>query len=294
MNSAGKGGAAGVVRHELLRGFVDRYFPPQHVTPPEPTLLSAAADGRLVAGRYEGARRSVSNFPGLAGLLAQVSLQLLPDGTLAGLHDWDGSLKHWREVAPFVWRQVGGDSYIAAVVKNGRVAQLIDGDLPAPVGVLLPVPFGRSNIWGLPLFLVTCLVLLVLVIAWPLGAFERWRKGRSALLEGNDRLVHRFANLVGLTALLFVSGWITILVRTLTGNLGLLDTPLDPWLLLLNTVGVVSVVGTLVVVYDCALRWRNRNLTRWAKIGSLLRLLSCLAVVWIALAYRLVTFSVNY
>lgn len=84
------------------------------------------------------------------------------------------------------------------------------------------------------------------------------------------------------------------MVRTLTGNLGLLDTPLDPWLLLLNTVGVVSVVGTLVVIYDCALRWRNRNLTRWAKIASLLRLLSCLAVVWIALAYRLVTFSVNY
>jgi CubicO group peptidase (beta-lactamase class C family) len=293
MNSAGKGGAAGVVRHELLQGFVDRYFPAQHV-PPQPTLPSAEADGRLVAGRYEEARRSDSNFPRLMGLLTQVSIQLLPDGTLVGLHDWDGSLKHWREVAPFVWRQVGGDSYIAAVVKNGRIAQLVDGDRPAPVGVLLPTPFERSNTWALPVFLATCLILLVTVIAWPLGAFRRWRNGRATVPEEQGRRIHCFANLVCLTALVFLGGWIVVIVRALMGNLELFDTPLDPWLLLLNALGVICIGGALVTLYDFALRWRSPNLTRRAKIGSLLMLLSCVATVWIAFTYRLVTFSVNY
>jgi CubicO group peptidase (beta-lactamase class C family) len=219
-------------------------------------------------------------------------LHLRPDGTLAGLHDWDGSVKHWREVAPFVWRQVGGDSYIAAVVKNGRVAQLIDGDRPAPVGVLLPTPFERSNIWALPLFLVTLLVLLVAVIAWPLGAFRRWRKGQSTLSEGRDRLIHRSVNLVCLTALVFLGGWIAVVVCAATGNLELFDTPLDPWLLLLNTLGVICAGGTFVALYHFVLH--GQNLTRWARVGSLLKLLSCVAIVWIAFTYRLVTFSVNY
>jgi CubicO group peptidase (beta-lactamase class C family) len=291
MNSAGKGGAAGVVRHELLQGFVDRYFPAPYV-PPEPTLSSAAVHGRLVAGRFEEARRSDTNFPRLMSLLGQVSIQLRPDGTLAGLHDWDGSVKRWREVAPFVWRQVGGDSYIAAVVKNGRVTQLIDGDRPAPVSVLLPTPSERSDIWALPLFLATLLVLLVTVIAWPLGAFRRWRNGQPALTNGRDRLIHRLANVVFLTALVFLGGWIAIVVCALTGNLEVFDTPLDPWLLLLNTLGVICIGGALVALYDFLLRWRS--LTRWARIGSLLKLLSCAATVWIALTYRLVTFSVNY
>jgi hypothetical protein len=277
----------------LLQGFVDRYFPARQA-PQEPTLSSAAADGRLVAGRYEEARRSDSNFPRLMGLLAQVSIQLLPDGTLAGLHDWDGSVKHWREVAPFVWRQVGGDSYIAAVVNNGRVAQFVDGDRPAPVGVLMPTPFARSSTWALPLFLMTCLILLVTVIAWPIGAFRRRRNARPTVPEAKGGMIHLFAKLVCLTALVFLGGWIMIIVRALTGKLDLFDTPLDPWLLLLNTLGVICIGGTLVVLYDFVLRWRSRKLTRWARIGSLLTLLSCVATVWIAFTYRLVTFSVDY
>jgi hypothetical protein len=55
---------------------------------------------------------------------------------------------------------------------------------------------------------------------------------------------------------------------------------------------VVCAGGTLVVLYDFALRWRN--LRRWAKVGSLLTLLSCVATVWIAFTYRLMTFSVSY
>jgi hypothetical protein len=160
------------------------------------------------------------------------------------------------------------------------------------VSVLLPTPVGRSNIWALPLFLATLLVLLVTVIAWPLGAFRRWRNGRPALTDGRDRLIHRFVNPVCLTALVFLGGWVAVVVSALTGNLEVFDTPLDPWLLLLNTLGVICIGGTFVVLYDFVLRWRN--LARWARIGSLLKLLSCVATVWIAFTYRLVTFNVNY
>jgi CubicO group peptidase (beta-lactamase class C family) len=293
LNSAGKGGAAGAVRFQLLRGFMDRYFPAP-AAPSQPTLATAVEHGRQVAGRYQPARRSQSNFPRIVSLLGQAVIQLEPEGTLVGLHDWNGSLKHWHEVAPWVWRQVGGDSILAATIKDGRVMQLVDGDVPAPVGVLLPVPLEYSSRWALPLFVATALALLVITISWPVCVFRLRRSAGAAQRQGRQALMHRLAQFVCLVDLVFLAGWITIVVYALTENLGLLDTPLDPWLLALNALGAIGLGGALVVGYDFALTWRDPSLRRSAQWASLLRLLSCASVVWLALTYRLVTFSVNY
>src|SRR5512146_1230363 len=43
------------------------------------------------------------------------------------LFDGDGrTLSHFREVAPFVWREIGGKNWLAAKVPNGKVEMWSD------------------------------------------------------------------------------------------------------------------------------------------------------------------------
>lgn len=123
-NSAGKGGAVQPLRTALFRDFPDRYFPQTipdgHVAPD-----LARQHARMMTGQRDASRKSAGTFLVSLGLLSQTTISTGPAGELvvSGLTDPSGAIRHWREMAPFVWRDVNGHDRLAAKLVDGRVVR---------------------------------------------------------------------------------------------------------------------------------------------------------------------------
>ena len=152
LNSLGKEVASSAVRLALFNGFMDRYFPAPMPAATETALPTAHEDGRQLVGEYEPSRRGQSTFASLGDLLGIGKLTLNDDDTisLSTLLGFNGQPKHWREVTPYVWREVNGTARLEAVMDGRRVRYLLSDDLP-PVAIWQPVPTAARSSWNVPL-----------------------------------------------------------------------------------------------------------------------------------------------
>jgi len=290
MNSLGNQVAIEFVRAALFRGFTDRYFP----APPEniPTWKHAVADGRTLAGDYIFTRRSDSGWLRLVSMLVPAKIGSDKDGivTVSAFRGINAQPKHWREIGSFVWREVGGPSELAAVVRNGRVVFVTSDDLP-PAVALTPAPVWAAA-WNMPLFLATLAVLALTVILWPLVAVVRWRYKAAFPLTGRAALLHRLTRAICLVDLLFLCGWLGI--AAVGQNLGLFSSSVDWAFRLLQFVGLIGVVGTLAPVANAVVVLGDPSRGWWAKVVGVAIATACLATVWFAFAERLLTLRLAY
>jgi hypothetical protein len=66
------------------------------------------------------------------------------------------------------------------------------------------------------------------------------------------------------------------------------------WFHLVQAVGVVGAVGTLVLIFNAASAWFSNRRTIWGKLQATIMLLACLGVLWFAIAGNLLHFSSTY
>ena len=118
-------------------------------------------------------------------LMGQTKVVANPDGTIKveALKDFGGGVKTWREVGPYVWADADNGSTLVAVVKDGKVQQMMSSDIPL-VMALQPVPGWASAAWNLPLFYAMCAVFLLTLVLWPVQVLVRRRYGRGHELHG--------------------------------------------------------------------------------------------------------------
>lgn len=288
-NSAGKENSG--IRGPLFRQFMDRYFPAP--TPPaEPTLASAKMDGALAVGMYESSRRSESSFFRIGN--DETKLSLNDDGTLsaASLTDLDGQPRRWREVKPFVWREVGGTHTLIAKRVDGKVVE-IASDVYPQVWTLTRTPFWSSGSWNVPLLIATLAMLMLTVVFWPVKALLRWRYGSPFPLQGRAATVYRLTRVAALIDLAFLGGFLGALTYGGT-HLEFFDTSNDWMFLVLEVLGVVAVIGTVFPLYELWLALADRTRPWWTKLTDLLIALAALAVVWFAFSLNFVNFHLNY
>jgi CubicO group peptidase (beta-lactamase class C family) len=289
-NSSGKEGAVYKIRTALIDQFTDRYFPAP--LPNEATASTAVEHARIVVGRYAGSRRAETTFFRLFTLLGQTEITANEDGTLivsslTGLNDQP---KQWREVAPFVWREVGGRERIAAQMQDGRVRS-IGADSAGGILVLLPVPASQSNTWITPLVLAAIACLLITVIAWPIAAIVRRRRGTALALQGSAARAHRLVRIAALLNLVFLLGW--TLIFQAGNDLANYDGHLDPWFSLLHLLGLLGVVGFAVALWNAWLAFQAQR--SWgSRTWSVVLAASCIAITWFGFAFNLIRFSVRY
>src|SRR5690606_31706410 len=106
-------GAVGFLRTSLFQQFADRYLPgdQQDGVVDEDTAREHA---RLMAGSYGNSRRSESSFFSILNLVGPVKVVANEDGTISlPLVSQIGGADKWREIAPFVWREVNGKNLLS-------------------------------------------------------------------------------------------------------------------------------------------------------------------------------------
>jgi hypothetical protein len=289
----GRGDAPRLLRRQILRGFVDRYFPAAPAA--EPTLSTAKAHGDAIAGLYETSRRSEGSFLGVAALITQARVKADNDGvlTVSTFKDANGQVKRWREVAPFVWRELAGPARLAVQRDGqGRVVALRSDDNP-PISVYQPARGWRSAGWSLPLFACALLVLLLTTAAWPASAMVRAVYRQPFRLSGARAWLHRLTRAAALVAIVVAAAWMVVLVRV-SDDAALMNQGLDPWLGLLTALGLVVALGAIGAAWNVVLTWRDRTAPWRDRIGVATVAAALAYLAWFLLVHRLITTSFAY
>ena len=266
--------ASSSLREDLAQGFADRYFPADAVK--ASGGKDSADRARQVAGSYVPSRTFWTTF---------LSAWMPAYSSVSIEHTGDGKLKvdktQYVEVEPWVWRQVDGRGAIAAQVKDGKVVSLSQ----EPAFTLLPTTLLQQAL--VPVFGVCLVLLLVVTVAWPVGALRR----RRALKRGQEvgapvPWLTRVARGGGVLALAAQLTWISLLVVIMTNSSTITDGSFT-WLIpvarcaqVLQALGVVAVIPAAA---DFVVSLRRR--AGWRRVTMSAVLLAALvALAWWAWA----------
>jgi CubicO group peptidase (beta-lactamase class C family) len=292
-NSAGKEGVTGALRTALLRGFVDRYFPAPPL-PNEPTLPTAKEHGAKVAGEWHASRGGTTTFLRLSGLLGHAKLYLNPDDTLSfsGFTTAGGAPKKWREVQPFAWREVNGQSLLKVQMDAAGNPILMSTSDMAPVMVFMRSGAANSTTSAL-LVAASAAVLVIAFLSWPVNALVRRHYGRALPFAGRERAYYRVSRAAAALLVLVLLAWLHLLSKLGTG-IAQVSFGIDGKLLLLRLLGVVAILGALFLVFRAATTFRDARFGVWGRIANVLIALAGLVLVWCYFTYNLVSFTSTY
>ena len=293
MNSGGKEGASGDIRNALFEQFTDRYLP-------GPTLdgnvdaKTAAEHARMISGVYDISRRMDSSFFKLLGLAGPTKVTTNEDGTISVslATNLSGVPIKWREVEPFVWRDVDGEALLGAQVENERVVRFSFDGL-SPFIVFEPAATATSPALLLPALIAGLLALALTSLAWPVSALVRRHYGAPYRLTGQDAKAHRWVRIASTAVVALMIAWAAT-IATLMGDLNKLEPGADGWLWVLQLLSfVVFIGGAAVAVWNALVVVRGPR--KWyAKVWAVILALAALVLLWIAFAYNLIAFDVNY
>ena len=262
------------LREDLAQGFADRYFPGDAVK--ASGSKDSAERARQVAGSYVPSRTFWTTF---------LSAWMPAYSSVSIEHTGDGKLKvdktQYVEVEPWLWRQVDGRGAIAAQVKDGKVVSLSQ----EPAFTLLPTTLLQQAL--APVFGVCLVLLLVVTVAWPVGALRRRRALKRGQEVGAPVLwLTRVARSGGVLALAAQLTWISLLVVIMTNSSTITDGSFT-WLIpvarcaqVLQALGVVAVIPAAA---DLVMSLRRR--AGWRRVTMSAVLLAALvALAWWAWA----------
>ena len=277
------------LRKALFDQFMDRYFPPASAPPDPPALPSAAADAQKIAGRYQESRRVEHGFLSLFYLLQQTVIGARADGTIAAPRALEPGEASFREIAPDVWREVGGTRELALRTVDG-VKTVLDSE--DPISVLQPVPFVRSAPLNLTILVASLAILALMVILWPIAVLVRRRYGRPADSKELRRL-RLWVGAVVVFVLLYVIAWIMLLTPVLSLELWVYSTRLDPVVRALQLAGLLVIAAAAIGIWSL---WRISKLSasRMAWVRNTALAAALLGIVWIGFAGKLFSFNLNY
>lgn len=291
-NSQGKPGTA--IRGPLFKFFMDRYFPAPAL-PKETTLKSEKTDGALVAGNYIESRGSFTNLLTIGGLLGQTDASVNDDGTLSvdALKDYAGNAKKFREVKPFVWREVHGSGLLVAKVKDGKVTEIVTDAIPQIVS-FLKAPWWQSSKLNMPLFYAMMSMFALTVIFWPIKSILRWRYDEPFPLIGRATTLYRLTRLTAVCDLILFAGVLGWLTYVGNNHLEMFSPSYDWVLRVFQLFGVLGVLGTIAAVLNVGEAFADSDRPWWTKFTDVLIAASCVLAVWYAFSQHLLVWNLNF
>jgi CubicO group peptidase (beta-lactamase class C family) len=259
--------------------------------------VPAAADARAgsfptdpdVAGIYHSSRRADSSFVRFNDLVAERVLKI----------DGAGNVRSYSAIWPFgdgrMLKRVERNLYVTP--EGGRNAFVDDsgsGSYWAVPGLRLQrVPWSFDARWIVPAFLVSTVVILLTLLAWPVAALWRyWRKKRWSQDSGDLRkhLAVRLVLLVDAAAI------VASAVLFIMGSMDLtrLDDALDPLLVALYALAWTGVLGAILVLWAALRFWRNGVGSRWSRIHHSLIAASSVMIAWFFLTFHIAGTTLTY
>jgi len=289
-NSTGKDEVS--PRGVLFDKFMDRYFsvPPGN----EPVPPTVAQDARSVAGLYKISRRFDTNILAVTTLLGEAKIVVDPkDNTIyidEFFKDLNGQPKHFREIAPMLFRAVNGTEKLAFVKdKNGRWLLYLD----YPFMLFQEVDRALDHkMFNYVVIGFSVGVIALTLLFWPVAAILRKHYAKPLTLSDGARRLRRLVHVVCFIVLAFVIGLVFLLnALEKPGGLGAAG---DFKIHLLQVVGLLTGIGALIAIYNAAKSWGDTQQWRWYKIWNALLAAACVGFFWFIYHWHLLNFHLNY
>ncbi|MEO8175051.1 MAG: hypothetical protein ABI626_00150, partial [Sphingomicrobium sp.] len=293
MNSPGKATAVHPLREQLFEQFTDRYFPAN--TPYLPTAATARQHGAVMAGHYVSSRASGFSFLRLAALAGQTKVTVDQDGILSAstITDASGDPRHWREVGPWLWQEVGGNDYLQAIPAAGGKIRMFSITPYGAIIEFLPAPAALDAGWILPLAGLAFLVLLVAALGWPLNALIRRRYKQPALRDGQALRLHRVSRITAWLFLAVAAGWL-VMLSLVDKDLDVLNGGLDLPMRLLQIVLLLAIIGSLATAWNAWKVASAKGSRWWSIVWAVIIALSALFLAWLCVDVGLLTLSLDF
>jgi CubicO group peptidase (beta-lactamase class C family) len=287
-NSAGKGEVR--AREAVWHAFLDRYYPIQ--LPQEPPVATAAQDADTVSGRYLSSRRSETTILSVLNAAGEVKVFRNEDGTIsaADLKDMSGDPIKFREIGPMMFRDVNDQDRLA--FKRDGSGNLV-GVIDFPFMVVQRAPWYANSALQLPLIIGSLIVIVLTVLLWPVMALLRWHYAKPLTLTPQQRRLRLLVRLVCVAFIVFFAAYLGFFTAALK-DIGMLSPKGNPWLRLIQLMGWLGVLGTLIALYNAARSWQEPARWLWSRIGDTLIALACLGVIWFVFTWNMLHWSLKY
>ena len=268
-NSAGSRSGGG--RGEVIRGFLDRYFPGPVTPAPALELKDVQADARAVTGVYEASRRGESTLLKITAVLGQAAVTADPAGilTIEGMQSPRGGLKRWREIGPLLYREVDGPEMIAfRRDQNGVVTDLLPS---SAIQIAQRVTGFHSKKVLVPIVGASFGFIVLTLLLWPVAVIVRKRYARPLFSTTSDRVLYLFSRLVCLCEVLFLL-LIVLPFSFADKNIALLGEGINPWLKMAHVVGFAALLGLAILAASAFRSWAGSGIGWWTRVHATLLL----------------------
>lgn len=286
-NSAGKGEEN--ERSFLWHKILDRYFP--YEPPAAASVTDAKKDAQAVSGYYVSSRRSETNILKVTSMLGQFKVFASNDGKIciAPFKDLNSELIRWQEIGPLLYRNVNGQDRAAFQRDaSGRLVLSID----YPFFIFQRADWLESKAFNEFLIVASSIVFLLVLLLWPVGGLIRKHYRQKLSLSAQQQLLRFLVRIVCVLNLAFLLAWIGLAARI--NGPGVLTDKLDPWIHLIQFVGLLGSVGALVALYNSYRSWSDRPRWMWTKLLDTVIALACVCFVWFVFSWNLLHFTLNY
>jgi hypothetical protein len=136
-------------------------------------------------------------------------------------------------------------------------------------------------------------VFALTLILWPIGGLIRRHYGRKLQLERVERRVRLLVRIVCTLDIVFVAALVIFFTAGLK-DIGILSPKYNGLLRLIQLVGWLGVIGTIVALYNVVRSWTTPGRWLWAKVGDTVITLACLGFVWFVFAWNMLALSLRY
>ena len=290
-NSLGKNVGGG--RGEILRAFMNRYFPNPTEHRVDVDLGTQKSDGRKVTGIYDGTRRADTTFLKIVALLDQFRVSGDKDGilTVEGNKTQSGELKKWKEIAPLVYREIDGQERIAF---RSDASGIVREMLPFPAiyeGQRLPWYATKSSLG----FLIGGNILLagLTILLWPIAVLIRKRYQRPLFTERTDRVLYFLGRIVCIGELILVLAPLIMFSQGLE-HIVILGDAINPWLQAFHIFAWIVMAGIVLLIVAAVRFVRLPGHGLWFRAHAILLAIGGIAFGVFAWQYHLLGTSLRF
>ena len=287
-NSMGKGEIR--PRTAVWRAFLDRYFP--YDPPAGVAVANPAQDAKEVSGSYMVSRRFQTNILSVITLLGEAKVSPGSDNTItvSVLKGMNGKPMRFREIGPLQFREVDDQERVGFKRDDsGRLIMVID----FPFMVFQRTYWYQSSAFNLFVMGGALLVLALTLLLWPVVYFVRRHYGRALNLSPKLRKLRVWTRVLCAVDLLFLITFATI-VSLAEKYFQILSSRMDPWLHLLQIVGWIGVLGTVIMLWNAIESWRYRERGAWSKLGDTLIVLAAVGFSWFVVTWNMLHWNLTY
>jgi CubicO group peptidase (beta-lactamase class C family) len=276
--SVNTGGKAALVPRHFLRAFMNHYFPARlpAVKPPDDFNARAAK----YAGRYGALRHSYTRFEKVFGLAGGTAVAPSGKNTLI-IPDLFGDSAQYAEVAPSVFREVGGDKTVAFI-------EDASGQVVGMVGQFAFIPFSKLRWFESPPFHYALLALSILFFLIALvSALRHWKSDKAG--PPAARWARRNLGLLGALNLAFLVAFVSVFAAGLDDIV--FATPKGLYAVL--TLPLIGLALTALAVVLVVRVWREKHWTRGSRLYHTAGVVSAVAFVWFLNFWNLLGYRVG-